>query len=218
MTSELKKIYRINQKYLTNEEYFRFGDSESYIAKADYEDSNFDIIPTANPKESNTTQKMLKAQILMEASQGDPDADRKAIKKNFLEAAGLSDEEYQKFFPGQTEPPPPSSEDIKNTADAKSKEADSVYKIAKAENTQADTVKKVAESIKTVAEAEAIEPGQQIEAYKAIVGGLNGGNNTEGNRGVEAPPSDQMGIQEQIPEMGAGGIDQLAGESEGLIQ
>lgn len=226
MTSELKKIYKLNRKYLKQEEYFRFGDSESYIAQADYEDTSLDVIPTANPKESNTTQKLLKAQILMEASQGDPDADHRAIKQNFLEAAGLSAEEYKKFFPGQKEPAPPAPEDIKALSEAKNKDADTVKKLAEAGKVVEDTQKtrseialNTAKVIETIASAESKEVGTQIDAYTRVAETIQNGIDTDRqgtDQGVETAPSNAMGVQEGVPEMAGEGVNELLGAGEGV--
>jgi len=228
MTSELKKIYRLNRKYLTNEEYFRFGDSESYVKKQDYEDTSLDVIPTANPKESNTTQKILKAQVLMEASQGDPDADHRAIKQNYLEAAGLSAEEYKRFFPGPKGPPQPNTEDIKNIAEAKNKDADTVKKLAEAEktaeetnNTRSENALTQAKVIDTIASAEAKEVGTQLDQYTRVAESIQDGLDRDQQRRdqrMETAPGDNVGVQEDVPAMESGGITDILAANEGTLQ
>lgn len=61
MEEELQKIFRINAKYLQDQEYFMFGDEQIQVSVEDYQD-DFRIVPIFDPKYSTRSQKLAKAQ------------------------------------------------------------------------------------------------------------------------------------------------------------
>ncbi len=67
--SELEKMYRLNSVYLEDEEYFRVldipGQPVTSVAREDYNISNMDIVPAADPNVVAQSQKLLKAEALM---------------------------------------------------------------------------------------------------------------------------------------------------------
>ncbi len=61
MEDELQKVYRLNAKYMQDEEYFFAGDKQLSVTKEDYQD-DFRIVPIFDPKYSTRSQKLAKAQ------------------------------------------------------------------------------------------------------------------------------------------------------------
>lgn len=71
MEEELQKVYRLNAKYLTSEEYFSHGDTQIQVQPEDYKD-DFRIVPVFDPKYSTRTQKLAKAQAVYQFALSDP--------------------------------------------------------------------------------------------------------------------------------------------------
>lgn len=225
MSKEFQRIYTINRKYLKQDDYFRFGDAETYISKADYEDDGINIVPVADPNESTMADRLLKAQALMQFM-GDPEANPAEIKKNYITAMGIDESEYERFFPGaQPAPPPPELQKlVAETGEIQ----------AKTEETQARTQKialemqlTYAKALEALANAESKEIGTQLDIYKQVLEdiggqygqvGVPGMENTPGNGAIPqetAPGLDQAGIGEGEP-ADAGG--ELAGEGGNAVQ
>lgn len=64
MEDELQKVYRLNAKYMTEDEYFFLGDEQISVTKEDYQD-DFRIVPIFDPKYATRSQKLAKAQAEM---------------------------------------------------------------------------------------------------------------------------------------------------------
>lgn len=65
MEDELQKVYRLNAKYMQMEETFLSGDSQITVTPEDYQD-DFRIVPIFDPKYSTRSQKLAKAQAVMQ--------------------------------------------------------------------------------------------------------------------------------------------------------
>lgn len=65
MEGELQKVYRLNAKYMTSEEYYFDGDKQISVTPEDYQD-DFRIVPVFDPKYSTRSQKLAKAQATYE--------------------------------------------------------------------------------------------------------------------------------------------------------
>lgn len=212
MSKEFKKLYTINRKYLKQKEYFIFGDSQSYVQKVDYEDDSLDILPVANPNESTTQERLLKAQALM-SFLADPDADPIEIKKNYMSALGIDETEYGRFFPG-AEPTAPAPDQLKTMAEIKEIEAKTL-------NLKYDDALKSAKTIEALANAGSKEVGPQLELYKhqrdELMKREEIGDEIQrgGDQGVESQPTDSGDGLPTLPEMGgeggAGVLEQDAG-------
>lgn len=61
MEDELQKVYRLNAKYMTEDQYFFQGDEQISVSKEDYQD-DFRIVPIFDPKYATRSQKLAKAQ------------------------------------------------------------------------------------------------------------------------------------------------------------
>lgn len=207
MSREFKKIYNVNKEYLTQDEYFRFGDSDMHVQKEDYEDDSIDIMPVADPNESTMQDRVFKAQALFNFM-GDPDADQKEIKKNYIVAMGFSDKEFERFFPGAP-PAGPNPEVEKINAEIALLEAQTKEVLAKI-STQYATV------LEKIANAESKEAGTQIEQYKAIAEGIQNGFTGQQGRiaGLVESPGDETAPEGMAPEMGQPGEGTVLAEPE----
>jgi chaperonin GroES len=80
MEDELNKVYRLNAKYMTSEEYYFEDDEQISVVPQDYQD-DFRIVPVFDPKYTTRSQKLAKAQAQREFVMSDPIAsqDQKAI-------------------------------------------------------------------------------------------------------------------------------------------
>lgn len=206
---ELSKLYDLNSLYLPEETYINILDEQTAIKKTDYSNDKTDVTPTADPSESMQSQKIAKAEALMQF-RGDPQYDKRAIDENYFEAIEVS--EFDKYSP----PPNPQAEKpdpilVKTIAEVEKIEAETKETLAK--------IGKInSEIIKNIAEAESKEAGPQLEIYKqeaALImkkGEINA--KQAGNEGVQATPDVQgagESIQPQSP-----GVGQPGGSVEGL--
>lgn len=87
---ELKKLFRLNQKYLPQEQYFTVLDDQQAIGRRDYEDESVDVVPVADPSVVSSMQRLGKAQLLMGMAD-DPHFNALEIRRRFLEEAGIDD-------------------------------------------------------------------------------------------------------------------------------
>ncbi|MCP3924477.1 MAG: hypothetical protein GY714_18040 [Desulfobacterales bacterium] len=202
MSKEFKKLYTLNRKYLKQGEYFRFGDSQSYISAVDYEDDSLDVIPVADPNESTMQERLMKAEALMNFL-GDPDANPVEIKKNYITAMGFAEEEYARFFPG-AQPTPPPPEALKIMAEVKEIEG-------KIESLKFDNALKQAKIIETIANAESKEIGTQLDIYKQAMEELLNGVQSSGVEGMGSGSEGKGGLQATAPGM-------VGGQAQGILE
>lgn len=130
LTREFKKLFRLNSLYDENFEKAKLVLDED-ISKADYDVRSYDVCPTADPTSISTTQKQLKAQMLMEIIP--LGLNMAEVKKRILEAqeqpnieALLMDEQGQPIQP----PPDPKMAQVqaKMQADQASAQMDAKMK------------------------------------------------------------------------------------------
>lgn len=90
LDKEYKKIYRLNHMYLKDEDYFLILDSgeEGIIAKEDYDGSDRDIIPGADPSSISEAHKMMKANSLLQKMSGGMPLNPTVVMRLVLEAEG----------------------------------------------------------------------------------------------------------------------------------
>jgi len=162
---EYRKLFRLNQEYLNPKTYFVVLDAPAAVAKDDYNSESCDIVPVADPNEVTNTQKMIKAQMLMELlGRGFNDAE---IKKRFLEAMQM--DEIEKILDAPAPPPDPKIEleNRKLVLDEARFEFEQQKFTVEVQEIEAKIEKTLAQGVEILAKAEAIEPGQQLEKYKA---------------------------------------------------
>lgn len=160
---ELRILRRLNKDNLDFKEYFIVLDSQlpEEVLRADYEDSDLDIVPSADPSYTNEQQKLQKATLMLEmanmglgnrqiAAQAMADAQEIPNKEQFLDV-----------------PPPPPSIEERELEDTSMREwtkvkVDTILKMAQAKGINA-------KAMRDIAEAEAVEPGRQADIYKTIL-------------------------------------------------
>lgn len=101
LTSEFKKIYLLNREYMNPEEYISILDDNAQ--QQDYEASEDDIIPGADPTAVSTQEKQAKVKSLLELLQLGT-IDPMAVTKMYLEAHDIPNPEQMMKQPS---PPPP---------------------------------------------------------------------------------------------------------------
>lgn len=90
MEDELQKVYRLNAKYLEEDEYFVFGDEQIEVTREDYQD-DFRVMPVFDPKYATRSQKLARAKAEYEFCMSNPlmSQDSESIylvSYNYLEA------------------------------------------------------------------------------------------------------------------------------------
>lgn len=189
---------RLNHENLTAEAYNEFFDNpnEQYDPKADFDLKDMDITPVSDPSVSTNTQKLAKAQVVREIAAGKPYLDQAKVDRRALEAAEVPDID-ELFVPPQ--PPDPLLDVIKDL---------------EVKGRLATIAKDLASALKSVADAEAAEAGQELPYYQMFLTALMQGHQMEtadnapipggpgGLPGMAGPAGDQMGAQ---PVQGAGG-------------
>jgi chaperonin GroES len=101
LTSEFRKIYRLNKEYMNPEEYISVLDQP--VQQSDYMGPEDDVIPGADPTAVSSQEKQQKVQALMQILQLGT-LDPLAVTKLYLEAHEIAaPETYMK----QPSPPPP---------------------------------------------------------------------------------------------------------------
>ena len=162
--NEYKKLYALNAKYLQPMNYFRVVDDPKSIPREAFNPESCDVVPVADANEVTNTQKLMKAQMLMELQgQGYNDAD---IRRRFAEAMQFP--EPEKLL---NAPPPPPDPKIVIEGEKLKLEKDKFYFEmirweAEGMERNAKVMKLIAQAEKDIATAEAQEPGQQLDLYK----------------------------------------------------
>lgn len=171
LKSELKKLYRLNRIFLESDVYFNVLDTPKAIKRKDYAEGDADVSPISDPTEVSDTQKLIKAQSLINmVGQGFNDT---VIRRRYLEALQIPDVEDLLKDPT----PPPMDPKISLELQKLELERDKFeFDLFKA---KFEIVEIQANIIKKIAEAEAKEAGPQVEIYKAELKSLTDQLNNE---------------------------------------
>jgi len=177
LKEEVEKIIRLNRKHLTQEEYMAVLDDPEAIKAIDYSKDVTDVQPVSDPTIISETQKMLKAQDLLQFS-GDPLVNQVVIRRRYFEAVDQPNIEELMQVPEQGPPPELMLEMQKLQLEVQKTQQEFMIKIAEL---RLKGMKTEADAIESMANAEAKEAGIQIDAYKAQVEKLkaeqSGGSN-----------------------------------------
>jgi chaperonin GroES len=194
--AEYKQLFELNRRYLNPKSYFMVMDTPKAIPKEDYNPDSYDVIPIADPNVTTNAQKLIRGQIWMSMKgQGFNDAE---INKRFAEA--MQEPEPEKLLKA---PPPPIDPKIQLEMDKLQLERDKFqHEMLKWEGQRPERHAKVmsliAKAEQSLAQAEAQEPGQQLELYKAHLTALveeykvdnqarlGAVDSRSGNKGVES--------------------------------
>lgn len=107
---EYQKIYDLNFKYLSNEEYRNVLDDPEADVKKDFEPESMDIYPISDPTLSSEQQRISRASMIQQL----PTVDRRAADEMVLEAMQVEDSVKKKLLPepDPDAPPPPEVQKI----------------------------------------------------------------------------------------------------------
>jgi chaperonin GroES len=236
LKSEYKKLYRLNRLYMDETEYVTILDDQVAVFKNDYDLKDLDIVPVADPTVSSEAQRLARAQAILNTIQFNPTVKGKVeVLRYYYDAITGMPELTKKFLP-QDEidaPAPPDPKMIEaqlNTVESQAKmqidQQRANYEQVKVEAEIEEIVAKIelmkAQAIKAIADAEAVEVGDQFEQYKTQIealtvdlkdwkarheaelegeleggegGGNSGGDVGGGVPGVEAAPDNGEGLE-----------------------
>lgn len=104
---EMKKLMRLNMEHLPEIDYFTVLDTEKAIARADYFEKDADVVLVGAAEDTTKTEKLLKAQILMEQIDHVEPPIQELIRRRLYEALDIPDFE-ELFLPDdyKAEPTP----------------------------------------------------------------------------------------------------------------
>ena len=164
LKEEFKKIQRLNKLYLDKNKDFEFEGKFFSITPEDYAD-DLSMIPISDPSEMTDTQKIARAQALMEVrGQGLND---EVIMRRYLEALNVPD--LDALIPTEPKEPPP---DPKIMLEIQKLELERDKHELELFMKQFEIAKIQADVILKLADAEAKEMGPQLEQYKAQMDSL----------------------------------------------
>lgn len=108
---EFAKIYRLNKLYLDQTpQYFGEGKKVAYVTQEDYEASNIDIKPVADPNMSSDMLKATKIQGMMQVLQMLSPEGQKTALTEFLQELQIPESVIEKLL--SPAPPPPTPPDV----------------------------------------------------------------------------------------------------------
>ena len=193
--TEFKLLFMLNKKYAVESQTIaNVLDEPIEVYRSDYDETSCDVVPVADPNDISSTQKRVKAEILMNMKgQGLNDNE---INKRMLEAIEIQD--VEKILEAPKQQPP--IEYILGIEQMKLEWAKFQFEVSKfgVENKLSDStaMKNMANAIESLAKAEATEVGPQLEIYKAQLSSMasmmpknkegSDGNNKAGISDMEA--------------------------------
>jgi chaperonin GroES len=179
---------RLNAANVTPEEYTAFFDDPSVNPQSDFNEADMDVLPVSDPQSVTKMQKLAKAEMIMNVGGNDPLFNPIEVRKRFLEAADVED--VEKLL---VQPPQPDPEEAAFM--------DAVKKLGLQQQV-AEINNKIADTLKKIADAEAAEEGMQMSYYDLVMKALGQEHAMEQEIANQAPP------------VGAGGIPDMAGQSD----
>lgn len=106
LKKEYRKLYDLNFKYLSQEEYASILDDPEANVKIDFSDAGVDVIPVADPAVSTETQRIARAGALQQLRTADP----RETDMLLLQAMQMDAETIEKLLPKPDPNAPPSPE------------------------------------------------------------------------------------------------------------
>lgn len=166
---ELRKLYKLNQKYLGEEQYFQVIDPDAeeqkVIGQSDYlQGDACDIIPASDPTVTSDSQRIQQSQVVMGLLQTGL-VNPQAAVKNVLKANKISNIAQLMQVPQQGPDIKQQELDFKKQQwadEVRLREMELGVQTAKNES---DTLKKRAAAIKDIATAESLEVGNNVGQY-----------------------------------------------------
>lgn len=163
---DIKIMCALNKEYLDEEQYFALNDAPAKVGRADYEDSDLDVVPVSDPRAINDRVKMAKAQILM-SHNGDPLVNQREIRLREFEAAGIDNIPPLLEVPDPGPPP----EALAKLAELDNAAAESKAKVRKTDAETAKILIEAAQAAYTLGTTLA-DPNIQAEATSMLAEAL----------------------------------------------
>jgi chaperonin GroES len=90
---DLRILFALNRDYLDEEEYFLLndGDQGQRIARADYDDSDLDVVPVSDPNLVTDMQKLTRSEAEWASFNGDPLVNQVELRRRRMEVLGVED-------------------------------------------------------------------------------------------------------------------------------
>ncbi len=168
MTEEFKLLFALNSKYADKTKYIAVIDEQ--IEEEDFNMSEFNIVPSAEPMFSLDIQRVGKAESVMKIS-GRAGLDEDAITSQYLKAIKAPD---TLLLPPENRPPPPPNPEMEKIKIEQQRiELEIEEAELKKKKIFAEIEKLRADAILQIAKAEAEEEGIQLEGYKTFLQDLN---------------------------------------------
>ena len=119
LEDELQKVYRINAKYMQEDDYFIDGDQQITVTREDYQD-DFRVVPVFDPKYTTRSQKVAKAEAEYNFIIQNPltSQDQQAIylaSRNYLEAIDVENIDAKLKEPTNQQPARIDDQNLENT-------------------------------------------------------------------------------------------------------
>lgn len=179
LKAEFTILFKLNHKYLDEEEYYRVQETDAMAFRQDFESEQVDVIPVADPYMSSDVQRLQRFEA-MRTYVGLPGVNPQPILKYGLEAMRVPEEMIQQILPppDPNAPPPPEVMQLMHEAEMKKadvqneerkigvQEREVAVKEAAAPHDMALTD---AQTLKTRAEAEAIDKNIALNATKVLL-------------------------------------------------
>lgn len=102
LSQEYMKIYYLNSKYLKQDTYSNIIDDPEADVKKDFNQSNMNIVPVADPSISTEAQRLYRATLVAQ----NPEVDRKVAARYYLQALQIDDTMLEKLLPEESTPTP----------------------------------------------------------------------------------------------------------------
>jgi hypothetical protein len=198
LKAEFGVLYRLNYRYLDEQEYYRIQDEDNLAMRDDYRMDDFDVVPVADPALSSEIQRLAKAKVMVDAISL-PGVNPKPIVRQFFEAVRA--ENIDDILPEQNGPTP---QDMAMAKDLELREREVAVKERLAaiqeKESEATYQNKIASAIKSIADAEAAEAGTQMGAYKALVDSIHREMETNERATARNPAVDDTPYNAEIPD------------------
>lgn len=179
LRSEFKLLYKLNYRYLDEEEYFTVLDSRIKVSRDDFEPESVDVIPVADPYLSSDMQRLARVEsMVQDIAIG---ANPLPILRYKYESMRLDEGLIEEILAQQDQGPNPEILEMEQKAefenaktllrerelDLREQEFD-----LKASEAEARIVQILSQAVKNFADAEAAEVGQQMAEYQNEVSNL----------------------------------------------
>lgn len=167
LKEEYRKLYRLNQIYLPQEQYFTLLDEPEAVSVKDYADGDLDISPAADPNMISDTQRMGRAEFMLQFL-ADPRVDGKEILKRVFTAANIEDPDTLVL---EETPPDPTIAQAADEIEIKKRMADTeAQKVEiEADRMTAEAAKIRSEIILNLAKADEVSDKAEIESMKVLL-------------------------------------------------